>query len=105
MSERIQTDGSFSTDVYSDVELEMPPNFNVIFFNDDYTTMDFVVNVLKSVFHKSDFEAEKLMNSVHTKGSAIVGTYTYDIAATRVTITRNLARKEGFPLRVEMENA
>jgi ATP-dependent Clp protease adaptor protein ClpS len=105
MSDSSQTEGSPGTDVYSGTEFATPPNFNVIFFNDDYTTMDFVVTVLKSVFHKSDSEAEMLMSTVHKKGSAIVGTYTYDIAATRVVVTRNLARKEGFPLRVEMENA
>lgn len=86
-----------------DTSFALPPEKNVIFFNDDFTSMDFVVDVLVSVFNKSHEEAEDLMLEVHTNGSSIVGSYTYDIAVSRTNLTIHLARKNGFPLRVEVE--
>jgi len=80
-----------------------PPVRNVIFYNDDFTTMEFVVDVLISIFNKPHYEAEKLMNAVHQNGSAIVGTYTFDIAVSRKNLAVQVARKNGFPLRVEVE--
>lgn len=80
-----------------------PPECSVIFYNDDYTTKDFVVEVLVNVFNKGTPEAEDLMEKVHQTGSAVVGSYTYDIALSRTNITTQLARKNGFPLRVEIE--
>ena len=85
------------------IKLKKPKKYNAIMFNDDFTTMDFVTSVLVSVFNKSHDEAEKLMMQVHENGSSIVGTYTYDIAVSRTNLTIQLARKEGFPLRVEVE--
>ena len=83
--------------------IELPPERNVIMYNDDFTTMDFVVNILISVFNKSQEIATKLMQQIHEDGSAIVGTYTYDIAVSRANLAKNLARKNEFPLRVEVE--
>ncbi|MCR5607380.1 MAG: ATP-dependent Clp protease adaptor ClpS [Treponema sp.] len=101
------TNSSFNTsdEILEEVEIELPPDYNVIIFNDDFTTKDFVIEVLMDVFHKAFEEAVQLMERVHKTGSAVVGTYTYDIAATRVAATIDRARKEGFPLRCEMENA
>ena len=84
------------------VRVREPHRYAVIFFNDDFTTMEFVVGVLRLVFHKSDAEAETLMLSVHRSGSAVVGRYTRDIAVTKRDKTVEMARKEGFPLRVEV---
>ncbi|MBQ9494075.1 MAG: ATP-dependent Clp protease adaptor ClpS [Treponema sp.] len=81
---------------------DVPPSGLVVFFNDDYTTKDFVVEVLVSVFHKSEAEANALMEAVHANGSATIGVYAFDIAATRAAITVNRARAQGFPLRVEV---
>ncbi len=89
------------TDVENDFAL--PPQCKVIMFNDDYTTMDFVVFVLKTIFHKNEADANALMELVHKTGSAIVGVYTYDIAVSRANLATSLARKNKFPLKVEVE--
>lgn len=80
-----------------------PPMYQVILHNDDYTTMEFVVEVLKIVFHKNPAEASAIMLAVHKKGRGIVGAYTHDIAATRIEQTRHLAKENGFPLKCTME--
>ena len=86
-----------------DTSFELPPERKVAFYNDDFTTMDFVVDILISVFNKSHDEAENIMLQVHENGSSVVGVYTYDIAISRTTLTIQLARKNNFPLRVEVE--
>jgi ATP-dependent Clp protease adaptor protein ClpS len=65
--------------------------------------MDFVIEILESVFNKSPAEAYRLMMQVHTQGQALCGTYPYDIAETKVTTVHELAREQGFPLRASME--
>ncbi|WP_297007680.1 ATP-dependent Clp protease adaptor ClpS [Prevotella sp.] len=82
-------------------DLKEPRRYKVIIFNDDFTTMDFVVKVLTSVFFKSQTEAEALMLDVHRKGSAVVGVYSYDVARSKVRKATTMARDEGFPLRLE----
>jgi ATP-dependent Clp protease adaptor protein ClpS len=86
-----------------ETEIQEPKEYKVIFLNDDYTTMDFVVAMLVSVFHKSENDAITLMETVHKSGSAVVGVYSYDIALTRKKIVIENARRNGFPLRVEVE--
>ena len=90
------------TDIFAETKIQEPKRYKVIFFNDDYTTKDFVVDVLKKLYHKNESEAIFIMEQVNQKGSAVVGVYTYDIALTRVEMTISLARKNGFPLRCEM---
>ena len=75
----------------------------VLFINDDFTTMDFVVEVLRQVFFKSEAEANALMLSIHKSGYAVVGIYPYDIAVSKVEKTNLLAREHGFPLKVTIE--
>lgn len=94
---------SFGEGVIEDISIVPPSEKNVVFYNDDFTTMDFVVEVLLSIFNKSHEEAVALMQTVHSDGSAIIGTYTYDIAVSRAALTKQIARKNGFPLRVEVE--
>ena len=77
--------------------------YRVILLNDDYTTMDFVVEILMSVFHKDPFEATQIMLDVHQNGKGIVGVYTYDIAKTKVTQVEQLAKEKEFPLGIIME--
>lgn len=77
----------------------------MVLHNDHYTTMEFVVEVLKTVFHKSAVEAHGIMMAVHKKGRGIVGLYPYDIAATKVEQTKKLARRHGHPLKCTMEEA
>lgn len=91
--------------VCNETDFAIPPDCAVRFYNDDYTTKDFVVTVLLSIFHKSESDAVALMETVHRTGSAVIGVYTYDVASTRSELTKKEARKAGFPLRVELENA
>ena len=84
-------------------EVLLPPENKVVFYNDDYTTMEFVEDVLVSIFNKSPQDAHELMLQVHEKGHSIVGIYTYDVAVSRTNLTVQVARKNGFPLRVEVE--
>jgi ATP-dependent Clp protease adaptor protein ClpS len=86
-------------------ELKEPEEFRVILLNDDYTTMEFVVTVLVTVFHKSLLDAQSIMLDVHRKGRGDVGVYTYDIAVTKINQVHELARQNGFPLRCIMEKA
>jgi ATP-dependent Clp protease adaptor protein ClpS len=92
-----------SAGVVDEAAYGLPPNGQVIFYNDDYTTKDFVVAVLVSVFHKSEVDACTIMETVHRTGSAVIGVYMYDIAATRAAVTKQRAREQGFPLRVEVQ--
>ncbi len=88
-----------------DTETREPDEYRVILLNDDFTTMEFVVAVIVSVFHKDLFEATRVMLDVHRKGRGVVGTYTYDIAATKISKVHAMARENGFPLKCTMEKA
>lgn len=87
------------------IRLQEPHQFNVLLHNDDFTTMEFVVKILLSVFRKSQAEAEVLMMRVHKEGKAVAGTYTLDIAQSKVQRATSMARMEGFPLRLSIEQA
>lgn len=89
----------------SRVRVDEPPLFRVLMHNDDYTTMDFVVRVLRTVFHKSAAEAEHIMLSIHHKGIGHCGVYPFAVAETKVHKVHALAREEGFPLRCSLEPA
>jgi ATP-dependent Clp protease adaptor protein ClpS len=84
-------------------EVREPQLFKVLLLNDDYTTMDFVVHVLESVFLKSPAEAFRIMMHVHTQGKGLCGLYPHDIAETKVAAVHDLAQEHGFPLRAAME--
>ncbi|MFT0531392.1 ATP-dependent Clp protease adapter ClpS [Castellaniella hirudinis] len=83
--------------------LSPPPMYQVVLLNDDYTPMDFVVQVLRRVFHKTDAEAERIMLQVHHKGRGVCGIYTRDVAATRVDTVLRLAHAGQHPLQCLME--
>ena len=85
--------------------IKEPGKYQVIFHNDDFTPMEFVTLILMHIFFKSEEEAETLMLKVHHEGKAIIGTYTYDIAVTKATEATDLARKNGFPLRISVNLA
>ncbi|MBR4223572.1 MAG: ATP-dependent Clp protease adaptor ClpS [Oscillospiraceae bacterium] len=89
----------------TDIGVKEPKQYNVIMLNDDFTTMDFVVQVLIDIFHKDPLTAEALMLDVHRKGRAVVGCYTYDIACTKIKTAMDRARAEGFPFRMTVEEA
>ncbi len=86
-----------------DEKIKEPAQYRVILMNDDYTTKEFVTEILMDVFRKPQETAVLLMEKVHVAGSAEVGVYPYDIAVTRVSLTLQSARKEGFPLQCKME--
>ena len=84
-------------------DIREPRRYKVIIYNDDFTTMEFVVMVLKQVFLKSDEEAQALMLQVHHSDKAVVGIYSYDIAVSKVRKATNMAREKGYPLRLTFE--
>lgn len=88
-----------------DTDTKEPDEYRVILLNDDYTTMEFVVAVIMSVFHRELLDATRIMLDVHRKGKGVVGTYTYDIAATKINRVHEMARENGFPLKCIMEKA
>ena len=87
----------------TDQEIEEPPMYKVMLLNDDYTTMEFVVEVLVHVFQKSSEEATQIMLNVHRSGVGVCGIYPYEIAETKVDTVGALARENGFPLKCIME--
>jgi ATP-dependent Clp protease adaptor protein ClpS len=82
-----------------------PKQYLVLLLNDDYTSMDFVIDVLMNIFHKNYQEAEKIMLDVHKKDRGVCGVYTYEVAETKVMQVSKLAREQGFPLKATMEEA
>lgn len=84
---------------------QKPRLFKVILHNDDYTTMQFVVEVLETVFHKSPAEAHRIMMHVHTRGHGVCGSYPHEVAETKVALVHDQARQSGFPLRASLEEA
>ena len=89
----------------ADEDVKEPEMYRVLLHNDHYTTMDFVVEVLRVVFHKPLLEATKIMFDVHRKGIGVVGTYTLDIAQTKTKAVLRMAQKREFPLRCTYEKA
>ncbi len=86
-------------------QTKLPDLFSVILLNDDYTTMDFVVQVLESIFNKQPAEAFRIMMQVHTQGQGLCGIYPFEIAETRVATVHEVARGSGYPLRAIIEKA
>jgi len=84
-------------------EAKEPSMYKVLLHNDDYTTMDFVVEILMTVFNKSMEESILIMMSVHRQGIGICGLYTFEVAETKMNSVHALARGKGFPLRCSME--
>lgn len=84
-------------------KLKKPPMFKVLLHNDDYTTREFVVLVLRDIFRKSESDAVQIMMHVHNNGVGIAGVYTYEVAEAKVDKTMNLARKFEFPLQMTIE--
>lgn len=82
---------------------KQPPMYKVLLHNDDYTTREFVVWVLQTVFHKSDDEAVAIMSHVHNHGIGVAGVYTYEVAETKVTKTMHLAKSQQYPLQLTIE--
>jgi ATP-dependent Clp protease adaptor protein ClpS len=84
-------------------ETKKPELFRVLLINDDYTTMDFVIEVLETIFHKQPAEAYRIMMAVHTQGKGLCGVYPHEVAETKVEAVIERARENGFPLLAAME--
>jgi ATP-dependent Clp protease adaptor protein ClpS len=97
----------FDHEVVTETEkkLKKPPLYKVLLHNDDYTTKEFVVQVLQYVFHKEPTEAVQIMLHVHRKGIGVAGVYSYEIAETKVAVVESLARQNEYPLKCTMEEA
>ncbi len=91
------------SDIRADLEVREPRKFKVLLHNDDYTTMEFVVEILRTVFRKSPEQASAIMSSVHERGLGVCGVYTEEVAETKVMQVHEKARSAGFPLRCSME--
>ncbi len=91
------------TDVLERPHVESPRLYKVVFHNDDYTTQEFVIEVLRVFFRKSETEATFIMLTVHRKGSGVAGVYTRDIAETKVQQVTTFAREHGMPLLLTSE--
>jgi ATP-dependent Clp protease adaptor protein ClpS len=81
-----------------------PPRFAVVLHNDDYSTMEFVVEVLKKFFHKTEEQAVKLTMEIHTRGKAVAGVFTPEIAEAKVVQVLETSRARGFPLKATAES-
>jgi len=96
-----------NTDVVIDEKIKQknsfPNTYHVILLNDDTTPIEWVVEVLSSIFKHSDVSAQSLTLEIHNEGSAVVGTYQYEIAEQKAIETTNLSRDKGFPLQVKVE--
>ena len=88
-----------------DEKLKEPDMYRVVLHNDDFTTQEFVVEVLVKVFHKSVVDATRIMLNVHRNGTGQVGVFTYDIAATKVRQVHKMAREREYPLKCTIEKA
>lgn len=86
-----------------ELDLQEPKKYKVFLLNDDFSTMDFVIDVLVKVFRKSVDEASVIMINIHNNGKEICGTYSYEIAGTKVAQVKAMARENGFPLKAVME--
>jgi ATP-dependent Clp protease adaptor protein ClpS len=91
------------TEQRSERKLQRPRLWRVLLHNDDYTTQDFVVWILETIFHKARGEAFSIMMSVHQSGLGVAGIYTHEVAETKVKATKQLAEEHEFPLLVTME--
>lgn len=92
-------------EIINEISVKHPKKYKVLLLNDDYTSMEFVIDVLMTIFHKSYQEAQDIMLEVHEKNKGVCGVYTNEIAETKVMQVHKKARDRGFPLRAEMEEA
>jgi ATP-dependent Clp protease adaptor protein ClpS len=108
MSERRRNqegNAGVATATRTERKLEQPKMYKVLLLNDDYTTMEFVVYVLQSVFQRPETEAVQIMLHVHQNGVGVAGVYPYQIAETRVAQVETLAHEHEYPLRCRLEEA
>ncbi len=103
MARKYESDTDVVTETKHREKLQKPRLYKVLLHNDNYTTRDFVVAVLREVFHKSEGDAVQIMMHVHYNGIGVAGVYTFDVAETKIRLVEKLARDNDYPLRLSME--
>lgn len=98
---------SIDTDIVIDekvvIKETVPPKYNVILLNDEHTPIDFVIRILQQIFKHSQETSEQLTMKIHNEGSAVVGTYNYEVAEMKGNEVLSLGRNNGFPLQCKLE--
>jgi ATP-dependent Clp protease adaptor protein ClpS len=103
MARKEDMESSVVTETRTEKKLQKPPLYKVLLHNDNYTTREFVVAVLREIFHRSEADAVQIMLHVHHNGIGVAGVYTYDVAQTKIRLVEQLALENEFPLRLSME--
>lgn len=98
-----QDDSILQPTILTEEKVMEPQRYKVLIHNDDYTSMDFVVEVLVRIFKKSETEATIIMLAVHNEGLGICGMYTHEVAETKVETVHRMAKQAGYPLKCSME--
>ena len=93
----------FEFELEEQIEIEEPKKYKVLLLNDDYSTMDFVIEVLSKVFRKTEKESTNIMLNIHNNGKDVCGVYTHEISATKLAQVQTMAKNQGFPLKAIME--
>jgi len=101
---RAPASGQTRPSAVTQTKSRQPPLFKVLMHNDDYTTMEFVVEVLQAVFHKPPTEANRIMLHIHFKGFGVCGIFPFEVAETKVTRVHAMARAQGYPLRCTLDS-
>ena len=94
---------STELETYNEIELREPKRYAVYMLNDDYTSWEFCVRIIMSVFHKTAEEANSITHDIHTKKKGLCGIYSFEIAETKAQQVNTQARSEGFPMRCAVE--
>lgn len=103
MSPKPDTGPQGNEQVQTETGLDLPRQYKVLLHNDDYTPMEFVVQVLMEIFLKDEMSAMRIMLNVHNQGSGLCGRYSYEIAETKIAKVHELAAQHEYPLRATME--
>ncbi|MBU2647449.1 MAG: ATP-dependent Clp protease adapter ClpS [bacterium] len=103
MSEEYKPGNFDQIDTEDKQKIELPKKYKVILHNDDYTPMEFVVEILIEIFHKDELTATNIMLNVHNLGRGVCGVYTYEIAETKIARVADLAQQYEYPLKASME--
>lgn len=103
MGEKWQNDEGVVTETRKETRVKRPRMFRVLMHNDDYTTREFVVEVLRTVFHHTEGDAVRIMLHVHYNGLGVAGVFTLEVAETKIRTVEQMAREREYPLRLSME--
>ena len=99
-----EVEGDGSTAIAEKVKVQKPRMYKVLMHNDDYTTMEFVIHVLRKYFHKSSQESQAIMLKIHTEGVGICGLYTFEVAESKAKKVTKYAKAQGHPLKCSSES-